>query len=87
MAMPLLHWVKYRPTLSDRYRKANIEMSLALRRSHGAGWEQSRSAGQVLPLTHAKIVIYIPNKAQTSAAEWPKMIRAGLMILIFDDKI
>lgn len=27
-------------------------MSLALRRSHGARWEQSQSSGQLLPVTH-----------------------------------
>lgn len=80
-------WNIVRLFLTLGYRKANTEMSLALRRSHGAGWEQSRSAGQVLPLTHAKTVIYIHNKAQTSAAEWPKTIRAGLMMLICDDKL
>lgn len=40
--------------LTLSYRKANSEMSLALRRSHGADWEQSQSADQLLPLTHVR---------------------------------
>lgn len=78
-------WNIARLCLSLGYRKANTEMSLALRRSLGAGWEQSQSAGQVVPLTHVwvkrlKESFIFTIKPQSSEGERlhsPKTTRAG----------